>query len=243
MDARYSILIICIKEIISILNIKNNDDSKYYLNSFCWTMLLTSFLQDIISPPILPKLMENTTLGHEKIPFAGKRKLYSGQKSFFNFCNNISEQQIQLPLDKAFTHYKKVYNEHICNKNTMSIGEILIRFLEFIAFFYKPDSLYVSCAYPREGINNMYMIHHVKYEDQRFYEYYDSQYKRDNRGNKFVDGVFLFREPFDGGYNPGQSLKEEGRDVFYERIIMAYWVLSETGSFKKLKEAISKMNK
>ena len=55
-DVRFSLLAIILKKFIEILDINNK---KYYLNSFSWMVLLTTFLQDIIKPPILPKILSN----------------------------------------------------------------------------------------------------------------------------------------------------------------------------------------
>ena len=47
------------------------------------------------------------------------------------------------------------------------------------------------------------------------------------------DGVILFREPFDGHYNPGQTFRDKIKiDEFYEKIRNAYKTLILEGSFE-----------
>ena len=49
------------------------------------------------------------------------------------------------------------------------------------------------------------------------------------------DGVILFREPFDGHYNPGQTFRDKIKvDEFYEKIRNAYKTLILEGSFEKI---------
>ena len=61
-DPRFSMLLISIKHIIKILKINNisEDRNHSFLNSFSWSLLLIAFLQDIIQPPILPKILTNS---------------------------------------------------------------------------------------------------------------------------------------------------------------------------------------
>ena len=56
-DARLSILGVTLKSVIKKYKIKNTDNMKNYLNSFSWMLLLITFLQDVIDPPVLPKLL------------------------------------------------------------------------------------------------------------------------------------------------------------------------------------------
>ena len=67
---RSPILVICVKHIIKKLNIKNEGYNKFYLNSFCWVMLLITFLQDLIKPAVLPKILENSKQVKKTITYA-----------------------------------------------------------------------------------------------------------------------------------------------------------------------------
>ena len=60
LDTRFSMLVLCIKYIIKEIGLKTISSETSFLNSFSWEMLIKAFLQDIIKPPILPKLIENS---------------------------------------------------------------------------------------------------------------------------------------------------------------------------------------
>ena len=57
MDFRFPMLVIYLKYIIGKHNIKNSGDDKSFINSFAWTNILLTFLQDILDPPLFPKLL------------------------------------------------------------------------------------------------------------------------------------------------------------------------------------------
>ena len=57
MDFRFPMLVIYLKYIISEYKIKNNEKDKLYINSFAWTNILLTFLQDILNPPLFPRLL------------------------------------------------------------------------------------------------------------------------------------------------------------------------------------------
>ncbi len=63
-DPRFPLLMIAIKHLIKILKINNiaEDKNHSFLNSFSWSLLLIGFLQDIIQPPILPKLLSKSEI-------------------------------------------------------------------------------------------------------------------------------------------------------------------------------------
>ena len=58
-DSRFSLLAITLKKFVEIIKIKSKDNKIEFLNSFSWMILLITFLQDIINPQILPKLLSD----------------------------------------------------------------------------------------------------------------------------------------------------------------------------------------
>lgn len=238
-DARFPILVICVKHIIKKLKIKNEGYNKFYLNSFCWVMLLITFLQDIIKPAILPKLLKNAKQTKKQISLGGKNKLFSNFKTFTNFCSNTYKTDIIAPVDN-YKNYIEIYETAIKEKNNMSVSEILIKFFEFVSYYFKSDAIYINFFFKGEGIQNISNIYLHKEEDVEFYSYYRKKYKehRIKNNNSLPvmaekDGVILFREPFDGHYNPGQTFRDKIKiDEFYEKIRNAYKTLILEGSIK-----------
>ena len=94
-DARFSLLAITLKKFIQLLDL----NSKFlFLNSFCWMVLLSTFLQDIIKPPILPKLLSNkhNIIKYYKINYANYYNNEKNIQSFDSFIKNIQEKKIFL---------------------------------------------------------------------------------------------------------------------------------------------------
>ena len=237
-DARFSILVICVKHIIKKLQLKNVGYNKFYLNSFCWVMLLITFLQDIIKPAILPKLLENAKQTKKQISLGGKNKLFSNLKTFTNFCSNTYKTDIIAPVDN-YKNYIEIYETTIREKNNMSVSEILIKFFEFVSYYFKSDAIYINFFFKGEGIQNISYIFLNKEYDVDFYSYYNKKYKEHQMKKYNImtekDGVILFREPFDGHYNPGQTFRDKIKvDEFYEKIRNAYKTLILEGSFEKI---------
>ena len=87
------------------MNLKTLNGETSFLNSFSWEMLIKAFLQDIIKPPILPKIIENSDQDIINARF-GKMffNLESGGKSLNNFVNDMYNEQMQKEEDedKAF---------------------------------------------------------------------------------------------------------------------------------------------
>ena len=235
-DARFPILVICVKHIIKKLNIKNEGYNKFYLNSFCWVMLLITFLQDLIKPAVLPKILENSKQVKKTISLGGLQQLNINTKTFFNFCNNTYSTNIIAPVDN-YKNYIEIYENTITEKNNMSLSEILIKFFEFVSFYFKYDAIYINFFFIGEGIQNISHIYQNKSNDEEFYTYYKKKYKehRIKMYNRPImtekDGLILFREPFDGNYNPGQTFRDRIKsDEFFEKIRYAYRTLVLTGS-------------
>ena len=234
LDARFSILVLCIKYIIKEIGLKTYAGETNFLNSFSWEMLVKAFLQDIIKPAILPKIIENSDQEIINVKF-GKMffNIESGGKSLSNFVNDMYNEKINVPIidiDKA----KEIYNNTIKIKNEMPCSELLLKFLFFVIFVFKGDSIYVNNTKETEGFENIIGIFKPKtLQDKKFRYYFRAKYKKyDGKKKAKKDGIFLFRDPFDAHYNPGQSLKESHEEIFYNKMKKVYYHLMETGSLK-----------
>ena len=251
-DERLPMVGLAFKYLINILCLKKED----FLNSFCWMTLLVIFLQDIINPPILPKLLSYKDQDLNKIIFSdnvyghNKNNKYSLQ----TFFSHLEKEKIPIPgciLDRNKIH--KIYEKQICdNKNELSCAEILLKFIEFIACYLKYDTIYAESSINGEGFYNMADIKNIyinnkndidedtdkynyefyKYFTKKYLNYKDYQMKITRR-----DGFILIRDPFDNHYNPGQKFRDENDlNRFINYLRFAYSVLIKYGSFKKLEE-------
>ena len=233
MDPRFPLLAIFLKKFIEKNNIKNTDRKIEFLNSFSWMILLITFLQDIINPPILPKILSdkknvnfylNIQYGHNE------KNKYS--KNFLSFVKNIKEENTQLPqslFDKNLI--SEIYKERIEKKNNLSCAEIFLSFLEFIIYYFKSDSIYVNFSIENEGYESLHNIlnyndiNEKNKKDERFAEYFKKVYcKAQNFADKKKtrDGLILIRDPVDPHYNPGQSLRVGCYNEFMENLKKGY---------------------
>ena len=238
LDARFSMLVLCIKYIIKEIGLKTYAGEINFLNSFSWEMLIKAFLQDIIRPPILPKIIENSDQDTINVKF-GKMffNVESGGKSIQNFVNDMYNEKINVPIidiEKA----KEIYNNTIKIKNKMPCSELLLKFLFFVIFVFKGDSIYVNNTKEKEGFENIIGIFKPKtIQDKKFRYYFRAKYRKyDAKKKSKKDGIFLFRDPFDAHYNPGQSLKESHEEIFYHKMKNVYYHLMETGSLKGINQ-------
>ena len=131
-------------------------------------MLLIIFLQDIIQPPVLPKIFSTNKVNeiyYKTIEFGGKSKKY--KKSFHNFFENIRKENIPIPnclfkkenlLKKCEKFYNNNKRQFGCCKNNLTCSELFLKFLEFITYYCKFDAIYAKCSIEKEGYFNMYDI-------------------------------------------------------------------------------------
>ena len=253
-DPRFPMLLISIKHIIKILKINNisEDRNHSFLNSFSWSLLLIAFLQDIIQPPILPKILTNsesitikTFFGNNKLEkeeeenCEKKFEKLSRTKNFESFINNMELNDIQIPLGLGDINTRRQnYLRQIKVKNNMTCSELLLKFLEFIIYHFKYDTLFINCSFSYEGFQNIDNINYYNSEDDaKFLYYFKTKYiKRVKDIGR--DGYFLFRDPFDPRYNPGQTLKASSLNKFFSRLNLAYFHLLEHGNLNLLKKYI-----
>ena len=258
MDPRFPLLLITIKHLIKFLNINNisEDKNHSFLNSFSWSLLLIGFLQDIVQPPVLPKILSNSEIlitqgffGNNKIEKEEEEKLTNSDskfekvaklKNFESFINNMELKDVEVPLGLGDANCRKqIYQKHIKIKNTMTCSELLLKFLEFVIFHFKYDTLFVNCSFTYEGFQNINCINNLKTEeDIKFVSYFKKKYIKKVREERGRDGYFLLRDPFDPRYNPGQTLKASSLKKFFSRLKMAYYHLLKYGNFGMLKKQI-----
>lgn len=253
-DARLPMIGLAIKSLKDVLCF----DKKYFINSFCWMTLLTIFLQDIINPPILPKLYSNKDGNLNNIIFEdiffGYNK--NNKDSFRVFLSNLKKEKI--PLHRLLDRKKirEIYEKQIGNnKNELSCAEILLKFIEFIACYLKYDTIYAEYSINGEGFFNMndikdIYINNKNYIDKdmdnynyEFYKYFTKRYLKYKYKTK-RDGFILIRDPVDNHYNPGQKFQDENNlKIFINYLRFAYSVLIKHGSLKKLEEIIKMKEK
>ena len=235
MDPRFSLLGISLKNFIKLLEIKNCENKMDFLNSFSWMILLITFLQDIIKPPILPKLLSNNNnpIKSYKMEY-GQNNPRFYNKNFSAFLSNIKTENTFL-RDSLFDKKSLIqaYKEQIGNneKNNLSCAEIFLYFLEFIIYYFKSDSIYINCSIENEGYESIYYILNNNNEccDDRFQEYFKKKYYKKTR-----DGVILIRDPLDPHYNPAQTLKGGNYDKFIDSLKMGYLNLLKKGDLNKV---------
>ena len=243
MDPRFPLVAISLKKFIKNLGLtKKGNELFNYLNSFCWISLLVAFLQDIIEPPILPKVFWHSDKKGSKIScdieygnFYNKRYYRPSKNSskLREFINNIKTKNVELPsclFNKD--ELRKIYDEQIGknpNKNHMSCSEILLEFLEFIIFYFKCDIIYSDCSDKKEGFEN---INKLKNDESEFGKYYNKTYNYYDK----VNGMFLIRDPIDPYYNPAQTLKDDNFEEFIEILKYGYVSLIKHGSLESIIE-------
>ena len=236
-DPRFPLLVIAIKHIVKILKINNipDDKSHSFLNSFSWVLLLIGFLQDIVKPPVLPKILENSAIFVKSTFFGNNSKekdedndknyenkyeKISKTKNFESFINNMEIENIQIPKNLGDKMVRiKNYKNQIKEKNNMSCSELLLKFLEFVIFYFKYDTIFINYSFEKEGFQNMENINdETNGENISFIKYFTQKYIKKNKGEKNKDGNILIRDPFDSRYNPGHSLRLNSLKKFFPRL-------------------------
>ena len=215
------------------------------MNSFCWMVLLSTFLQDIIKPPILPKLLsdKNNIIKSCKINYPNYYNNDIFDLTFESFIANIQSKNINLPeclFDKKSLF--EIYKEQIINgkkillgKNDLSCSEIFLHFLEFIIFYFNKNLIYVNCSIENEGYESMNNI--LNSNDENFIEYYKNIYAKkiytyDNEIQK--DGEILIRDPIDPNYNPAHTFNSKNYFYFINSLKRGYLNLLKYGDLYKV---------
>ena len=265
-DVRFPLIAIALKNYVKIANLQK----EYFLNSFCWMSLLVAFLQDIIEPPVLPKLFSDNEINeiiYKKIEFGNykKNRIKKNEENSFSFLlffRSIKKEDIPIPdclfkKDKIIKicqkFYKRNKDKYGCEKNDLTCSELFLKFLEFM-IYYKFDTIYANCSIEKEGFFNMSEIKYIENnkneneicECKSFYNYFNKKYikfKDIYSKKKIRNGLILIRDPIDPHYNPAQKFRIiEDLEDFMNIIRYSYSNLIKYGSFEKLKEKIEKKN-
>ena len=203
MDPRFPIVGLTLKKFLRIIGINNPNDpnDKYYHTTFLFMSLLVAFLQDIIKPPILPKIFSDKY--SEVIPINLPFSHDFENKKINPFIDELAYENIHIPKhlnDKEIL--KKIYNEQIGqNKNKLTCAEIFLYFLEFLIYYFKFDTLYVNNSLQLEGFDSINNI--IKEEDDSDDENFkDIKYNNDKLFKKFAKDYYRSkRKEKNGDYN------------------------------------------
>jgi len=226
-DVRFCILVYNLKFILKVLRI-SNAEKIIYLNSYSWVFLLITFLQDVVDPPVLPKLLEpgsfieyklkvfdyKTT--NDKLDFNqwNKKKLF---KQIFNreLFRFETYSLYEFPLN-YLEKYKKFQEEN--GKNDSSVAVLLLNFIDFMTIRFNPDSMYIDSKL-QKVMNKSEVIE----EGQKIYFMKNITQKKNN-------GKYYIRDAFDHSYNPAKDLnEEENYNTFKENLNKLYKNILETG--------------
>ena len=197
MEPRFPLVAIALKTFVKKIGIKSLDNKGDFLNSFSWMVLLVSFLQDIIKPPILPKILsdKDNSIKTVQIQYGNNK---NRNKFLGSFVESIKYENTFLP-DSLFDAkaLNEIYKKQINNNekkplDNLSCAEILLNFLEFIIYYFKNDSVYVNCSIENEGYESMYYIlnnndpdkNEKKKIDERFQEYFKNKYFKCKKYNE-----------------------------------------------------------
>ena len=231
LDQRFPILVLTLNYFLNKIGLIGTDKSSNYLCLY-FQYLLISFLQDIINPPILPKILNKDVLNIQKIPC----KIEIIEKKI----NSIIYKCLHIPkiiLDKE--KIAKIYNEQIKNnQNKLTCAEIFLKFLEFIIYYFKFDTIYSDLSYTYEGfnsINNIFKMYNtnnsrtnINPNDLYFIDYFYDEYSQNKDKNIIL--IKSIAEPFDNIFlDEKKNFKK-----FYEKIKKGYEILIYSGSFDKL---------
>jgi hypothetical protein len=234
-DERFTILAQNIKLILKHLKLNNTDDIKNYLNSYCWMTLLVTFLQDIVYPPVLPKILNRNKKFIKQIEAPGPQQKKKDQKRNYHAHTKYTFEDIiyntilkDFEINDTFWEeipsiYSKFQN-NLEQKNQMSLAELLIKFLEFLIFYFKYDSMYVNCSFSGECFMNKNELQNLENKDPYYFQIYKNFLKKDK-------GDILIREPFDYTYNPAQTMFKEKTFEFIKSLKEYYFNLIQTGDF------------
>ena len=198
--------------------------------------LLVTFLQDVVYPPVLPKILHSSNKEIRRIEAAGfeskkkdanekKKNYYQKQQKSFDEVVKSSGLREYVVNDNFCNEYPEIYESFVKNlntKNEMGLSELFIKFLEFVIFYFKYDSIFVHSSFAGECFMNKSDIKELEYNDKHFYDMTNLFLKKDK-------AEIIIREPFDHGYNPAQTMLKEKTIEFNLKLKEYYFNLIETG--------------
>ena len=228
MDFRFPMLVIYLKHILSVKNIKNSENQKAYINSFAWTNILLTFLQDILEPPLFPRLLSEDnkkkiiinvggTIGKGKTKEL-KDEFRTQNSREFNVIeypnNNIKE------IEKKFYEIKNKKDNIFKGKNQMTVSEILLKFTQFIGYYFNYKYTFVNTSYEYQSFMPKFLKN--KSNDE-FNKYFFKKCEDEEE-------LLLIREPFDHTYNPCKTVSKEKLDEIKKIFREIYINILEKGT-------------
>ena len=232
MDSRFPIIGLTLKYFLKKIDGANDHKTFAFMN------LLVAFLQDIIQPPVLPKIFSapNSKIYMHRIPFS--KNLF--ENKIDKFIDNLDYKGIHLPkhLFKK-EELKDIYEKQIGNnKNKLKCSQIFLYFLEFLIYYFKFDSIYINSSLDYEGFYSMNDLLNEDIEDEDKYpndRYFKEFYKNNYYKKKDkMKGLILIRDPINPFYNPGYIFYKSKFENLYNKIKKGYEILVNTGNFKEL---------
>lgn len=222
-DARLSILGVTIKTIVKKYQINNTDSMKNFLNSFSWMLLLITFLQDIVDPPVLPKLLNTYNREDVDILVGGKKKEKDKRKNLADVVDSSYSTHFYLANLEKVKEAKKGFQ----SLNKMSCSELLVKFIEFIGFYFNYNYVCVNSGFEGQNYMSKIKIEKLKYDNlfQSFYKKFQKKGEKDRGFN------ILIREPFDHSYNPANEVLPEYIDKIQKQFREIYFSILENGVF------------
>ena len=209
MDFRFPMLVIYIKHIISVKKIKNSEKNKSYINSFAWTNILLTFLQDILDPPLFPRLLNEENKKSIEIKVGGGKG--KGEAKILNDeipCQNTRKFDVfDYPNNNLEEIKTKFYginkneetNKGLKGKNKMTVSEIFLKFAQFIGYYFNYRYTIVNSCYEYQSFMPKVFKNKLKDGNTKYF------FKKCNDD----DDLLLIREPFDYTYNPCKTVPKE----------------------------------
>lgn len=210
LDQRFAILAVYVKKKLQELKLKNENNNK--INNFSWTLILLTFLQDVVHPPVLPKVLsyvkdankviriyERICKTISKKTWQNTRNNYIDKETVKQFFHNTQQTEHEIPDFLDFLQDEKkvqeIFQQNKAPLNTMSLSELYIAFLEFVIFYYKFDSNFLYCS----GLEKA----------EGFYGKSRLKYDFEDINDNFKLNTLLIRDPIDKKYNPTEMVGDD----------------------------------
>ena len=195
-DIRFPMLVIYLKYIIKVKDIKNTEKEKFNINSFAWTNILLTFLQDILDPPLFPRLLNEENMKQITIKVGGGKGKEKKKELEDEFdCQRC--RTFKVMNDEPLADRNQNQN-NIRTKNKMALSQIMLKFIQFIGYFFNYDYSFVNTSYECQSFTPKAQVYKLKDQDtKKFFKKFESE------------NALLIREPFDHTYNPCKTVDKE----------------------------------
>jgi hypothetical protein len=246
-DQRFSILCIFLKKKLKDLNINFSNISKININNFSWTLILLTFLQDVINPPILPKLLSK--LKKQKYLLSFKEKIKDENSSFnnsnnntnfrSNFKENLYKENFNKNIGKVYGFYKyKLDFNGVKNFFEKNNKEIETKIPNFLEVFEDQEFLEELKAEKNEmSLSEIFLafiefiVFYFKFNSNFIYtsglNYSEGFYSKSNLkkfkgfedvNEKFHNDFLLLRDPIDKNYNPTKAVYSNNLEEIIKKL-------------------------